>query len=117
MRRDIEKLKEIKFDVIIFDEAQAIKNIYADVTGAVRQLKGNFMLAMTGTPVENHIGEYFSIVDLAVPGLLGEYEEFRPLIRQEVSPSLDRIIRRTRPFVLRRTKEKILKELPPQDRD
>ncbi len=113
-RRDIEKLKEIKFDVIIFDEAQAIKNIYADVTGAVRQLKGNFKLAMTGTPVENHIGEYFSIVDLAVPGLLGEYEEFRPLIRQEVSPSLDRIIRRTRPFVLRRTKEKILKELPPK---
>jgi len=114
VRRDIEKLKEIKFDVIIFDEAQAIKNIYANVTGAVRQLKGNFKLAMTGTPVENHIGEYFSIVDLAVPGLLGEYEEFRPLIRQEVSPSLDRIIKRTRPFVLRRTKEKILKELPPK---
>ncbi|MBI5075371.1 MAG: DEAD/DEAH box helicase [Nitrospirae bacterium] len=114
VRRDIEKLKEIKFDVIIFDEAQAIKNIYADVTGAVRQLKGNFKLAMTGTPVENHIGEYFSIVDLAVPGLLGEYEEFRPLIRQEVSPSLNRIIMRTRPFVLRRTKEKILKELPPK---
>jgi non-specific serine/threonine protein kinase len=112
VRRDIEKLKEIKFDVIIFDEAQAIKNIFADVTGAVRRLTGNFKLAMTGTPVENHIGEYYSIVDLAVPGLLGEYEDFRPMIRQEISPSLDRIIRRTRPFVLRRTKEKILKELP-----
>ncbi|MBI5847697.1 MAG: DEAD/DEAH box helicase [Nitrospirae bacterium] len=114
VRRDIERLREIRFDVIIFDEAQAIKNIHADVTGAVRQLKCNFKLAMTGTPVENHIGEYYSIVDLAVPGLLGEYEEFRPLIKQESSPSLNRIIRRTRPFVLRRTKEKILKELPPK---
>ncbi len=114
VRRDIERLREIRFDVIIFDEAQAIKNIYADVTGAVRQLTCNFKLAMTGTPVENHIGEYYSIVDLAVPGLLGEYEEFRPLIKQEASPSLNRIIKRTRPFVLRRTKEKILKELPPK---
>jgi non-specific serine/threonine protein kinase len=112
VRIDIDILKEIQFDVIIFDEAQAIKNIYADTTGAVRQLKAYFKLAMTGTPVENHIGEYYSIVDLAVPGLLGDFEDFKPLIRQEVSPVLDMIIRRTRPFVLRRTKEKVLKELP-----
>ncbi len=114
IRRDIKKLKELSFNVIIFDEAQAVKNIFADVTGAVRQLKADFKLTMTGTPVENHVGEYYSIIDLAVPGLLGEYDEFSPLIRQEASPALDRIIRRTRPFVLRRTKEKILKELPPK---
>ena len=112
VRMDIDKLKEIPFNVIIFDEAQAVKNIYADTTGAVRQLKAYFKLTMTGTPVENHIGEYYSIIDLAVPGLLGEFEDFKPLIRQEVSPVLDMIIRRTRPFVLRRTKEKVLKELP-----
>lgn len=112
VRMDIDKLKEIPFDVIIFDEAQAVKNIYADTTGAVRQLKACFKLSMTGTPVENHIGEYYSIIDLAVPGLLGDFEDFKPLIRQEVSPVLDMIIRRTRPFVLRRTKEKVLKELP-----
>ena len=114
VRRDIEKLKDIQFDVIVFDEAQAVKNMFADVTGAVRQLKGRFKLAMTGTPLENHIGEYYSIIDLSVPGLLGEYEEFCPLIKQEVSHTVDRIIRRTRPFVLRRTKDKILKELPPK---
>jgi superfamily II DNA or RNA helicase len=114
VRRDIEKLKEIQFDVIIFDEAQAVKNIFADVTGAVRKLKGRFKLAMTGTPLENHVGEYYSIIDLAVPGVMGEYEEFMPLIKREVSPAMDKIIRRSRPFVLRRTKEKILKELPPK---
>ena len=113
-RRDIDRLKDIRFDVIIFDEAQAVKNIYADTTGAVRQLTANFKLVMTGTPLENHIGEYYSILDLILPGLLGEYETFMPLTKQSSSPALDMIIQRTRPFVLRRTKDKILKELPPK---
>ncbi len=112
VRRDIDKLVDISFDVIIFDEAQAVKNIYADTTGAVRRLKARFKLAMTGTPVENHIGEYYSIIDLAIPGLLGDFEKFKPLIKEDVSPSLDLIVKRTRPFVLRRTKDKVLKELP-----
>src|SRR3989304_6077619 len=54
VRRDIKRLKEIPFNVIIFDEAQAVKNIIADTTGTVRQLNGYFKLTMTGTPVENH---------------------------------------------------------------
>lgn len=112
VRRDIEKLKGIRFNTIVFDEAQAIKNIYADTTGAVRRLSAYFKLAMTGTPVENHLGEYYSIIDLILPGLLGDYEKFRPLLKHEISPELDIIIKRTKPFVLRRTKEKILKELP-----
>ncbi len=114
VRRDIERLKEITFDVIIFDEAQAVKNIYADTTGAVRQLNGYFKLTMTGTPVENHLGEYFSIFDLTIPGLLGDYDDFKSQIRSESSPELEIVLRRTRPFVLRRTKEEILKELPPK---
>ena len=114
VRRDIETLKDIKFNVVIFDEAQAIKNIYADTTGAVRQLNGYFKLTMTGTPVENHLGEYFSILDLSIPGLLGDYEDFKSHIRLESSPALDIILRRARPFVLRRTKDAILKELPPK---
>ncbi|HAP68091.1 MAG TPA: hypothetical protein DCQ99_10090 [Nitrospinae bacterium] len=114
IRRDIERLKKIQFNVIIFDEAQAVKNIYADVTGAVRQLNGYFKLTMTGTPLENHLGEYYSILDLSLPGLLGEYDNFKSYIKLDTSPSLELILRRTRPFVLRRTKEKILKELPPK---
>ncbi len=114
VRRDIQKLKEIQFHVIVFDEAQAVKNIYADTTGAVRQLKGYFKLTMTGTPLENHLGEYYSIIDLSLPGLLGEYNDFMSHIKQDASPHIDLILRRARPFVLRRTKEKILKELPPK---
>jgi non-specific serine/threonine protein kinase len=114
VRRDIEKLKEISFHVILFDEAQAVKNIYADTTGAVRQLKSHFKVVITGTPLENHLGEYYAIIDLALPGLLGEYDLFKSQINLEKSSSLDLLIRRARPFVLRRTKEKILKELPPK---
>lgn len=114
VRRDIETLKDIPFHVIIFDEAQAVKNVHADQTAAVRRLTGAFKLTMTGTPLENHLGEYWSIIDLALPGLLGEYDEFRPLIKGEASPALETVINRTRPFVLRRTKDQVLKDLPPK---
>ncbi len=66
------------FHIIVFDEAQAVKNILADTTGAVRRLTGRFKLTLTGTPLENHLGEYFSIIDLCMPGLLGEYDRFKP---------------------------------------
>jgi non-specific serine/threonine protein kinase len=114
VRRDIEKLKEITFHVIIFDEAQAIKNIFANTTGATRQLRGYFKLALTGTPLENHLGEYFSILDLCLPGLMGDYRQFKARLKLDSSQATDLVMRRTRPFVLRRAKEKILKELPPK---
>jgi non-specific serine/threonine protein kinase len=114
IRRDIETLKKIPFHVILFDEAQAVKNIYADTTGAVRQLQGYFKVVMTGTPLENHLGEYFSLIDLCLPGLLGEYDDFKTQTSLERSPVIDLLVRRTRPFVMRRTKEAILKELPPK---
>jgi non-specific serine/threonine protein kinase len=114
VRRDIEKLKEHHFHVIVFDEAQAVKNIFADTTGAARQLRGYFKLALTGTPLENHLGEYYSILDLCLPGLMGDYDQFKGFIKMETSPMMDLLVSRTRPFVLRRTKDAILKELPPK---
>ncbi len=114
VRRDIGKLKEVAFGVIIFDEAQAIKNIFAGTTGAVRQLRGHFKIALTGTPVENHVGEYFSIMDLVLPGLLGEYREFQRRARADLAALIPEVAERTGPFVLRRTKERILQELPPK---
>lgn len=114
VRKDIEKLKERLFHVIVFDEAQAVKNLFADTTGAVRQLRGCFKLALTGTPLENHLGEYYSILDLCLPGLMGDYDQFKAFVKAEASPSMDLVVRRTRPFVLRRTKDAILKELPPK---
>jgi superfamily II DNA or RNA helicase len=114
VRRDIARLRDMYFDAIIFDEAQAIKNIVAGTTGAVRQLKGAFKMALTGTPVENHIGEYYSIMDLVLPGLLGDYKEFQGKARHDMAAFLPGVVERTKPFVLRRTKERILKELPPK---
>ncbi|MGK0187542.1 MAG: superfamily II DNA or RNA helicase [Verrucomicrobiales bacterium] len=113
-RRDIEKLENERFDVIIFDEAQAVKNIAAARSKAIRRLTGRFRLCLTGTPLENHVGEYFAILDLALPGLLGEGEEAKKALRANADSGNERYLRRSQPFVLRRTKENVLKDLPPK---
>lgn len=114
IRRDIAVLEQVRFNVILFDEAQAVKNIVARTTGAARRLKGYFKCVMTGTPLENHVGEYYSLMDLCVPGLLGDYEELKGKIKTPPPELLDTIMQRSKPFVLRRTKMQILKELPPK---
>ncbi len=114
VRRDIDRLEGTVFHVIVFDEAQAVKNIVAETTNAVRRLNGRFKLALTGTPLENHLGEYFSVIDLCVSGLLGEYERFKTDLKRVAGRALDRVLRRTRPFILRRTKAEILQDLPPK---
>ena len=114
IRRDIAILEQVAFNVILFDEAQAVKNIVARTTGAARRLKGYFKCVMTGTPLENHVGEYYSLMDLCVPGLLGDYEELKSKIKTPSPELLDTMMHRSKPFVLRRTKMQILKELPPK---
>ncbi|MDH5641361.1 MAG: DEAD/DEAH box helicase, partial [Nitrospira sp.] len=114
VRRNIDVLTRTAFHIIVFDEAQAVKNILADTTAAVRRLTGRFKLTLTGTPLENHLGEYFSIIDLCVPGLLGEYDRFRTELKRAHTHAMDRLLRRTRPFILRRTKAEILQDLPPK---
>ena len=111
-RRDIETLRDTAFDCLIFDEAQNVKNLTGERSKAMRQLQGRFKLVLTGTPLENHVGEYYSIIDLALPGLFGDYRFFMDALKQPngIFNPLDR----ARPFVLRRTKDKILKELPPK---
>ncbi|MEP6888309.1 MAG: DEAD/DEAH box helicase [Nitrospirales bacterium] len=112
IRRHIDALERTAFHVIVFDETQAVKNIHADTTGAVRRLKGHFTVAMTGTPLENHLGEYFSVIDLCLPGLLGDYDRFKAELKRVQGGVLDRLLRRTRPFILRRTKAQVLHDLP-----
>lgn len=114
VRRHIEALERTAFHVLVFDEAQAVKNIHADTTGAVRRLKGQFTVTMTGTPLENHLGEYFSVIDLSLPGLLGDYDEFKTELKRMQGDAMDRLLRRTRPFILRRTKAQVLDDLPPK---
>jgi non-specific serine/threonine protein kinase len=114
VQRDCELLSEQNFNVLIFDETQVVKNLQAATTNAVRRLKGAFTLALTGTPVENHLGEYYAIMDLCLPGLLGTREEFSRKLTKEGAAGTARLIGRTRPFVLRRTKQLIASELPPK---
>lgn len=109
VRLDIQQLKDIMFHCIILDEAQTIKNIQSARTSAMRQLKGIFTISLTGTPLENHIGEYYSIIDIAVPGLLPSYKEFMSAAKKEMA---DLLIQKMNTFVLRRTKNVILHELP-----
>lgn len=117
-RRDIDKLEQEKFDVIIFDEAQAAKNLSAARSKAIRRLRARFRICLTGTPLENHVGEYFAILDLALPGLIGEGEDHRKALRATAGTGTGtgstRYLRRAQPFVLRRTKETVLKDLPPK---
>jgi non-specific serine/threonine protein kinase len=114
VQRDCDLLAEQRFNVLIFDETQVVKNLQAATTNAVRKLKGSFTLALTGTPVENHLGEYYAIMDLCLPGLLGTREEFSRKLSQDGAAHTARLIGRTRPFVLRRTKQLIASELPPK---
>jgi non-specific serine/threonine protein kinase len=114
LQRDAEILASIPFHVAVFDEAQQVKNINAATTGAARRITARFKLALTGTPMENHLGEYFSIMDLCVPGLLGSYDEFRRRIDIRGFGGVDTLVRRTRPFILRRSKQMIADELPPR---
>jgi non-specific serine/threonine protein kinase len=114
VQRDCDLLAEHSFNVIIFDETQMVKNLQAATSNAVRKLRGAFTLALTGTPVENHLGEYFAIMDLCLPGLLGTREEFSRKIGKDGPAGTSRLIGRTRPFVLRRTKQLIARELPPK---
>jgi len=111
LRRDQKYFQARRFGAVIFDEAQYMKNLSAKRTASARRLRCDFALTLTGTPLENHLGEYYSILDLSVPGLLGNYQDFR---RRSLVDPLDRLKKRAAPFVLRRTKDKTLKELPPK---
>ncbi|CAA6827475.1 MAG: COG0553: Superfamily II DNA/RNA helicases, SNF2 family [uncultured Thiotrichaceae bacterium] len=117
--QDADQLTAIHWNMVILDEAQAIKNIGTKRTQAAWGLNADFRLITTGTPIENHLGELWSLFRFLNPGLLGTQEHFMrqymsPIERykdQNASYSLRRIIQ---PFILRRTKSQVLKELPPR---
>lgn len=111
VRRDITTLSEQAFHVAIFDETQYLKNERSRRSRAAQQLNARFRLCLTGTPLENHVGEYFNIMELALPGLL---EDARPFTKAAGGEDEERYVGRTRPFILRRTKAEILKDLPPK---
>ena len=115
MLRDILKLKDIQFDFVILDESQAIKNASTETSKAARLLQGRRRLAMSGTPIENHLGEFWSLFEFLNPGILGTASVFQQLVddpnlRQIESREL--LAKAVRPFLLRRTKQQVAKDLP-----
>jgi superfamily II DNA or RNA helicase len=100
---------EENFDILIFDEVQHLKNIRSLGANAARQLKAKFRICLTGTPVENDLSEFYNIMDLCVPGVWGDLG-----LVKSTSKNKNRLLaRRTvKPFILRRTKDQVLKELP-----
>jgi len=107
LRADIEKLREQEFDVAIIDEAQFIKNPKSQAAIAVKQLRAKHRLALTGTPIENSIQDLLSILEFTNPGLL-RFPAGADAPK-DVESALARLLR---PFMLRRTKEAVLTELP-----
>ena len=114
LRRDIARLKDIRFDYAILDESQAIKNAQSQRAKACRLLQADHRLAMTGTPVENHLGELWSLFEFLNPGMLGSSSAFQRISKTATADSEDlAMLRRAlAPFVLRRTKAQVLTELP-----
>jgi superfamily II DNA or RNA helicase len=116
MRRDISQLAAVEFDTVILDEAQAIKNAASQTAKASRLLAARHRLALTGTPIENHLGELGSIFEFLNPGLLGRLPRLEVLVgsRTPSKEELTRIAEDMRPFILRRTKTEVLPDLPPK---
>ncbi len=116
MQRDIVKLKDLRFDYAILDESQAIKNAHSQRAKASRLLQADHRLAMTGTPVENHLGELWSLLEFLNPRMLGTASVFQDISKKVSGDSegLSLLRRALGPFILRRTKQQVLTELPPK---
>lgn len=115
----IEHFEKVAFATLVLDEAQAIKNAATQRAQAVRRLQADFRVATTGTPLENHLGELWSLFRVLNPGLLGSEEQFRKrfvnaLERDPRAPEREHLRRLLAPFLLRRTKAEVLTELPPR---
>ena len=113
LRRDVPILKDTRFDTIVLDEAQAIKNASTESAKASRLLNGQNRLVLTGTPVENSLTDLWSLFEFLNPGLLGSAAIFRSqTAASQAVDSAALLSKALRPFILRRTKEQVAKELP-----
>jgi SNF2 family DNA or RNA helicase len=119
MRLDIDDLATLGWACVVLDEAQAIKNPDSLVARAAFRLKSRARLALTGTPVENSVRGLWSVFEFVMPGYLGKRQDFReryevPMSKDPSGPERERLRRRIRPFILRRTKKQVAMDLPPK---
>ena len=117
LKRDIPLYESLQFHYHIIDEAQYIKNHTTQNAKAVKAVQSRQRFALTGTPVENRLSELWSIFDFLMPGLLYSYNKFRekfelPIVKNRDEKALEQLSRMILPFVLRRLKKDVLKELP-----
>lgn len=117
LRRDIAEYEKIHFKCIILDEAQNIKNRSSQNARSTKKLKGSYRLVLTGTPIENSLLDLWSIFDFLMPGYLGTAVDFReryemPIAKQNDGQAQTRLKQRVGPFILRRTKDQVAKDLP-----
>src|SRR5690606_38209510 len=119
LTRDLAKLENQPWSYVILDEAQAIKNSRSQVKAAVSRLDAHHRLCLTGTPVENNLGELWSLFDFLMPGFLGNLQEFKrryqgPIEKDQDEPRLLQLQHRVAPYILRRMKHTVAKDLPPK---
>lgn len=117
--RDHEMLTQQEWHAVILDEAQSIKNPQAEATRQALRLKADQRLCLSGTPLQNHLGELWSLFDFLAPGFLGGQRSFKSRYRTPIEKHGDAerqevLTKRIRPFMLRRTKEEVATELPPK---
>lgn len=117
LQNEVERLAEVRWSTVVLDEAQAIKNMGTKRSGAVMKLNAGFRVATTGTPIENRLSELWSLFRFLNPHYLGSFESFNrrfavPVERDGDRESRLRLRRMIQPFILRRTKEQVLEELP-----
>ncbi|MDB5386861.1 MAG: ATP-dependent helicase HepA [Planctomycetaceae bacterium] len=115
--RDSEHVTNVKWGTLVLDEAQFIKNSRTKTAQVVREIQAGWRLTLTGTPVENQLADLWSLFRATTPGLFGSWERFRerfadPIEKQNLPERKLALARTVRPFILRRTKEDVLKELP-----
>lgn len=117
--QEADLLSEIEWNTIVLDEAQAIKNVLTKRSQAAMGLKGDFRIVTTGTPIENHLGELWTLFNFINPGLLGSLQRFNerfavPVEKYSNRDAKRRLKRLIQPFILRRLKSQVLEELPPR---
>jgi len=117
IRRDSQALHDLDFEIVIFDEVQQLKNKKTDVHRAATRLKSKVAIGLTGTPLENSVQDLKSIFDICLPGYLGSDRSFKSRYADPIAEGADPLPRQTlvrllTPFILRRTRDQVLKELP-----
>lgn len=117
IRNDIETIREYNFDAVILDESQNIKNVNAQTTKAIMLLNAKHRIALSGTPIENNLSELYSLFRFLNPSMFGTMEEFNnyyaiPIQKENDQEAIEELKKKVYPFILRRIKKEVLKDLP-----